>query len=118
MSKAVTAVVRVVVIAGLFSACGGSPTAPVNLANSPISASAPSIGSLQLGVGSLIDAGEDALGHWQYKTAVSFTESGGIDVTVEKIDFKLLNRSGDILATASITPRVPLVRAHSSGDGA
>jgi len=115
MSKVVTAVIRGVVIAGLCSACGGSPTAPASLGNSPIAASAPSVGALQVGVGSLIDVGEDAVGHWQYKAALSLSETGGVDVTVEKIDVQLLDSSGATLATASITPMVPLLRAHSSG---
>ena len=113
MIKAVPAVVGVVAIVGLFSACGSSPTAPVSLANSPIAASTPPVGSLQLDV-SLIDVGEDALGHWQYKTVVSSSEIGGVDLTIEKIDVQLLNGSGDILATASFTPTAPLLRAYSS----
>ena len=63
---------------------------------------------------SVSDAGQGALGDWQYKVTVHLRETGGVDMTVTNIKVQALLAS-NILATASVTP-VLSVSANSSSD--
>jgi hypothetical protein len=60
------------------------------------------------------DAGQDALGNWQYKFTVFLRETGGVNTTVTNLHVQA-RLGSDFLASASAIPMVS-VFANSSGE--
>ena len=103
--------VLISVLAVIASGCARGPTAP-----SAPGAAAATRGNLEMSYMSVSDAGQGALGDWQYKVTVHLRETGGVDMTVTSIEFQALFGS-NILATANVVP-VLSVSANSSSDAA
>jgi len=62
------------------------------------------------------DAGQGALGDWQYKVTVHLRETGGVDMTVTNIQVQALFGS-NILATGSVIPMLSVLGNSSSDAG-
>ena len=97
-------IVLISVLTVIASGCAGGPTAPSTRGNLTITSMAVS------------DAGQGALGDWQYKVAVRLRETGGVNITVTNIQVQARFGS-NILATASVIP-VLSVSANSSSRAA
>src|SRR5437762_6684223 len=109
--RTVTTAVCFLAVGALSSACSNNgPTAPSN--NSPTAASPSSLSNLTITSMALSDAGQDALGHWQYKGTVRL-ETGDVQVTVTNIRVQALLGS-DILTTASTTFMVSVPPSSST----
>lgn len=98
------------VLTVIASGCSGGTTAP-----SPAGTAVPSTrGNLAISSMGVVDAGQGAVGDWQYKITVSLRETGGVDMTVTNIQMQAALAS-KILATANITPGLS-VPANSNKD--
>ena len=107
---------RIVLVSALTviaSACAGGTTAPSTRDTPTIPSSR---GNLTIASMAVNDAGQDALGDWQYKVTAQLRETGGVDIMVTSIQIQA--RFGSkTLATASVIPLVS-VSANSSSDAA
>jgi hypothetical protein len=99
------------VLSVIASGCaGGGPTAPST--RGPTAAF--TRGNLEINSMGVSNAGQGALGNWQYKVTVHLRETGGVDMTVTNIQVQALFGS-HILATARAIPMLSVL-ANSSSD--
>jgi hypothetical protein len=99
------------VLSVIASGCaGGGPTAP----STPGTTAQSTRGNLEINSMGVSDAGQGALGDWQYKATVHLRETGGVDTTVTNIQVQALSGS-NILATAGVIPMLSVL-ANSSRD--
>jgi hypothetical protein len=102
------------VLAVIASGCAGAATAPTT-ATAPTSArSLATPANLTITSVAVSDAGQDALGHWQYKVIVHLRETAGVDLTATYIYLQALLGS-NILATYGSSTWLS-VSANSSSD--
>jgi len=94
----------------IASGCAGGPTAPSTRGTTAASTR----GNLEISSMGVSNAGQGALGDWQYKVTVHLRETGGVVMTVTNIQIQALLGS-NILATASVIPMLSVL-ANSSGD--
>ena len=111
-------IVLLSVLSAIASGCAGAPTAPSTPATTALSGTtAPSTrGNLTITSMGVSDAGQGALGNWQYKVSARLRETGGLDMTVTNIQVQARIDS-NILATASVVPMLSVL-ANSSSDAA
>ena len=109
-------IVLISVLTVIASGCAGEPTAPSTRGNAGGPTAASTRGNLRITSMGISDAGQGALGDWQYKITVHLRETGGVDVTVTNIQIQALFGS-NILATASVIP-VLSVSANSNSRAA
>ena len=111
-------IVLLSVLSAIASGCAGGPTAPSTQGTTALSGTtAPSTrGNLTITSMGVSDAGQGALGNWQYKVSVRLRETGGLDMTVTNIQVQARIDS-NILATASVIPMLSVL-ANSSSDAA
>ena len=103
-------IVLLSVLSVIASGCTGGPTAP-----SIEGTTTPSTrGNLEINSMGVSDAGQGALGDWQFKVTVHLRETGGVDMTVTNIQVQALFGSS-VLATASVIPMLSVL-ANSSSD--
>jgi hypothetical protein len=106
-------IVLLSVLSVIASGCaGGGPTAPST--RGPTAAS--TRGNLEINSVGVSDAGQGALGDWQYKVTVHLRETGGVDMTVTNIQVQALFGS-NILATAGVIPMLSVLANASSDAG-
>ena len=102
------------VLAVIASGCAGGPTAPTTATAPTPAQSLSTRGNLTMAYMGLADAGQGALGDWQYKVTVHLRETGGLDITVTNIQCQALLGS-NILSTGSVIPALS-IPANSSRD--
>jgi len=106
------------VLAVVASGCTGGVTTPspqeTTVSTTPGSAVRSTHGNLLFGSMSVVDAGQAAVGGWQYKVIVNLRETGGVDMTVTNIQMQA-SLASNILATATLSPGLS-VPANSNGD--
>jgi hypothetical protein len=104
------------VLAVIASGCAGGPAAPTTATALTPAQSQPlsTRGNLTITSVAVSDAGQDALGHWQYKVIVHLRETAGVDLTATYIYVQALSGS-NILATYGSGTWLS-VSANSSSD--
>jgi hypothetical protein len=102
------------VLAVIASGCAGGPTAPRTVTAPTPSQSQSTRDDLTITSVAVGDAGQDALGHWQYKVIVHLRETAGVDLTATYISVQALLGS-NILATYGSGTWLS-VAANSSSD--
>ena len=109
-------IVLLAVVSVIASGCGGGFTATLGpTASSTREPAAPSTrANLEIRSMGVNDAGQSALGGWQYKVDVHLRETGGVDTTVTNIQVQA-RLGSNILATAAVVPMLPVL-ANSDGD--
>jgi hypothetical protein len=94
----------------IASGCAEGPTAP----SARGLTAASTRGDLEINSVGFSDAGQSALGDWQYKVTMHLRETGGVDMMVTNIQVQALVGS-NILATANVIPMLSVL-ANSSSD--
>ena len=69
----------------IASGCAGGPTAPTTATAPTPAPSVSTPGNLAITSVAVTDAGQDALGHWEYKVTVHLRETAGVDLTATYI---------------------------------
>jgi hypothetical protein len=99
------------------SGCGGGTTTAPSGITAASGITPPSIrGNLTMISMGVSDAGQRALGDWQYTVTVHLRETGGVDTTVTNIQVEA-RLGSNTLATESVIPMLS-VSANSSSDAA
>lgn len=104
------------VFALIAAGCAGGPTAPTTTPTQTPASTTATRGNLVMEYMILNDAGQGALGDWQYKVTVHLSETGGVETAVTNIQLQALFGS-NILATETVVPVLSL-SANSSRDEA